>query len=506
MEGAGRRTDHRARHGGPRQVEAHASLTATSSRPPRCPIRCRQMAEGRSEAGLAVPPDRQGRRARRRAVEGQRHREIRHRRAGAGHGLRRRCCIPTVQREKLEQRRRRRRQEDQGRRQRSCRCRSASASSPTPSKRAMRGARRCSRSPGPRRRRRRPTPRTASWRDYRTHRADWIRARRRNAFKNGDADAALDGAAKVMTAEYLVRARLPCPHGADERRRQGPTTARSEIWVGTQAPGRHADPRLDRAPAPRRTRSTFTPQLLGGGFGRRIGRRRRCCRRRCSPRSSQARPVKMIWTREDDMQNDKFRPLTAQRIEDRARRQGRYRRLASPHRRRDLSRPCPAAAGVRRRSACTTSVSGGGGDMSYDVANHRVDWVRAARGVDVGAWRGIAAGYNKFAIETLLDELAAAKGMDPVAYRLALAQGPSARRGGRQGGRRDVRSGARSGRAGRWASPIPTRCTATLRRRSPRCRSTRRAGADQGPPRLGRGRSRRRRPAEEHRGADRRAP
>jgi len=58
--------------------------------------------------------------------------------------------------------------------------------------------------------------------------------------------------------------------------------------------------------------------------------------------------------------------------------------------------------------------------MSYTVLNHRVEWVRAARGVDVGAWRGIAAGYTKFAIETLIDEIAALKGIDPVAYRIAL--------------------------------------------------------------------------------------
>src|SRR5215470_2481866 len=62
----------------------------------------------------------------------------------------------------------------------------------------------------------------------------------------------------------------------------------------------------------------------------------------------------------------------------------------------------------------------GGGEMSYTVPNHRVEWVRAARGVDVGAWRGIAAGYTKFAIETLIDEIAALKGMDPVAYRMTL--------------------------------------------------------------------------------------
>ena len=77
--------------------------------------------------------------------------------------------------------------------------------------------------------------------------------------------------------------------------------------------------------------------------------------------------------------------------------------------------------------------------MTYAVPNHRVEWVRDARGVDVGAWRGIAAGYTKFAIETLIDEIAALKGMDPVAYRLELLKDDAARRGGGQGGGRDGR-------------------------------------------------------------------
>src|SRR5262249_61598793 len=69
-------------------------------------------------------------------------------------------------------------------------------------------------------------------------------------------------------------------------------------------------------------------------------------------------------------------------------------------------------------------VSGGGGDMSYAVPNHRVEWVRAARGVDVGAWRGIAAGYTKFAIETLIDEIAALQNNYPLASTLPIPTHP----------------------------------------------------------------------------------
>ncbi len=67
-------------------------------------------------------------------------------------------------------------------------------------------------------------------------------------------------------------------------------------------------------------------------------------------------------------------------------------------------------------------VSGGGGEMKYDVPAHLVEWVQQTRGVNVGAWRGIAPGYTKFAIETLMDELAAKKGMDPLDWRLKLLE------------------------------------------------------------------------------------
>jgi isoquinoline 1-oxidoreductase subunit beta len=130
------------------------------------------------------------------------------------------------------------------------------------------------------------------------------------------------------------------------------------------------------------------------------------------------KPVKMIWSREDDIRNDKLRPLTAQRIEigldgnnDIV---GWRQRIVNES---YLARILPPDLFAKIKQDI---VSGGGGDMSYAVENHRVEWVRSARGVDVGAWRGIAAGYTKFAIETMMDEIAALKKTDPLAYRLAM--------------------------------------------------------------------------------------
>ena len=130
------------------------------------------------------------------------------------------------------------------------------------------------------------------------------------------------------------------------------------------------------------------------------------------------KPVKMIWSREDDIRNDKLRPLTAQRFEIGLDADnnivGWRQRIVNEF---YLARILPPDLWAKIKQDI---VSGGGGEMSYAVKNHRVEWVRSARGVDVGAWRGIAAGYTKFAIETMMDEIAALKKMDPLDYRLAM--------------------------------------------------------------------------------------
>jgi isoquinoline 1-oxidoreductase beta subunit len=251
--------------------------------------------------------------------------------------------------------------------------------------------------------------------DYRTIAADWSKPGI-EMVKKGDADAALKGAAKVMTAEYFSE---HVSHVCME-----PLNAtvkvdgdKVEVWNGNQAPGvMQILASIGAGTTPDKV-SVHT-QLLGGGFGRRSDGDD-ALHAAMLAKAVPGRPVKMIWSRSDDMQNDKFRPLTAQRIEIGLDAKGdivgwRHRIVNETYLGRVLPPPVFKAIGMH------DVVSGGGGEMSYAVANHRVEWVQSARGVDVGAWRGIAAGYTKFAIETLIDELAAAKNMDPVAYRLEM--------------------------------------------------------------------------------------
>jgi isoquinoline 1-oxidoreductase beta subunit len=251
-------------------------------------------------------------------------------------------------------------------------------------------------------------------RDYQAIAADWDRPGV-EMLNKGDVAAALKDAVKVMKADFFsehvshvcmepmnVTVKVDGDKVESWSGNQSPTTMKI---LGSIAAGTTPD------------KVTVHTTYLGGGFGRKTDGddlfQATLLAKTVSPR-----PVHMIWSREDDIMNDKFRPLTAQRIEvgldvnnnivawrHRIVNESYFARIMPP----DLF------AKIKQ-----DIVSGGGGDMSYAVPNHRVEWVRAARGVDVGAWRGIAAGYTKFAIETLIDEIAALKGMDPVAYRVAL--------------------------------------------------------------------------------------
>src|SRR5262249_11805931 len=123
------------------------------------------------------------------------------------------------------------------------------------------------------------------------------------------------------------------------------------------------------------------------------------------------RPVKVFRTREEDTQNDLFRPLAAQRIEVGLDASGnitgwRHRIVSESV----FARSFPQQFEKLQGRDIVATV---GHEFTYKVPAKHVQYVRAERGVSVGAWRGIANGYTKFAIESVIDELATLKGVDP---------------------------------------------------------------------------------------------
>lgn len=237
--------------------------------------------------------------------------------------------------------------------------------------------------------------------------------------KIGDPKRAFAAAAKTMTAEYAT---VNLAHATME-----PMNATAlvlgdsiEIWAPIQAPGfafRMLTTDLGFAADKVRINTT----LLGGGFGRRIDADY-VLDAGFLAKAVPGSPVKVIWSREDDIRNDKFQPLVVQRVAAGLDAGGNlvafHHRIVSES---SLARAFPAVfekAGGRDVSVCE-----GAFELRYGIPNRVLEYLREQRGVDVGFWRGVGAGYTKFAIETFVDEIAAAAGRDPVEYRLGLLAG-----------------------------------------------------------------------------------
>ena len=174
----------------------------------------------------------------------------------------------------------------------------------------------------------------------------------------------------------------------------------AEVWAGTQAPD------MARAAVARELgvaveQVTFHPCYLGGGLGRRTMADYIVEAVQLS--KSVRRPVKLIWTREDDLRYGAFRPMSLQRL----------------------------TAGVDpsgNLTAWTHTVVGDGRGLLasgisiqyYDIPHQRIEMRGASHGVRTKHWRAVGHGPNKFAIEAFIDDIARGEGIDPVELRRTL--------------------------------------------------------------------------------------
>lgn len=228
----------------------------------------------------------------------------------------------------------------------------------------------------------------------------------------GDADAALAGAAKRYSAEYLsdyaYHAQME-PLNAVARFNEAGD--RLEVWDGTQDLGGSRDlvaKSLGLKPEQVEVHQCY----LGGGFGRRT----------LADYAVEAalvaravkRPVKLVWTREEDLAHGMFRPQAFQRMTAGIDSAGKV--VAWRHN----------AVGDDGGSGFIT----GGMKISpyYALANQHLELRDVAHGVRIKHWRAVAHNFNLFAIEGFVDEMASKEGVDPVDFRLnRMALTPKAR-------------------------------------------------------------------------------
>jgi isoquinoline 1-oxidoreductase subunit beta len=192
------------------------------------------------------------------------------------------------------------------------------------------------------------------------------------------------------------------------------TPGACEVFTGTQVVTRVQATAAQVAGLPV-DKVTVHNHLLGGGFGRRLEADMVASAVRIAQHVDG--PVKVVWTREEDIQHDIYRPvyrdtisasLSAGRIVA-----WKYRVTGSSIMARWLP---PAFQNGIDIDAVDSAI-----DIPYDIPNLRVEYVQAEPpAVPTGFWRGVGPNNNVFAIECFMDELARKAGMDPVAFRRAM--------------------------------------------------------------------------------------
>jgi isoquinoline 1-oxidoreductase beta subunit len=218
----------------------------------------------------------------------------------------------------------------------------------------------------------------------------------------GDAAAALASSTNVITADY----ELPFAAHATMEPMNCTAHVRADgvdVWVPTQAPTSFQTTAAQIAGvSPSAVKLNVT--MVGGGFGRRSRPDVLLDAVRLSKLAGA--PVKVMWTREDDMQHDLYRPFGLHRMSGAVGADGMP--VAWTHRL------------VTQNALSDGDTVGGAADLPYAIPNLRVELVVATSAVPVAPWRAVGHSQNGFVTEAFLDELAAAGKQDPVALRRRL--------------------------------------------------------------------------------------
>jgi isoquinoline 1-oxidoreductase beta subunit len=191
-----------------------------------------------------------------------------------------------------------------------------------------------------------------------------------------------------------------------------------EIWTGTQfqTADRNAAAKI-LGLKPEQVR--LHTMLLGGGFGRRANPASDFVSEAVRVAKEVKRPVKVIWTREDDMRGGYYRPLWYDRIS--AGLDGEGRPIAWRHTivGQSIITGTPFEQMMVKNGIDATSVEGAQ-DIPYNIPNIFVDLHSPKTGVPVLWWRSVGHSHTAFVVESFMDELAHAAGKDPYEFRREL--------------------------------------------------------------------------------------
>jgi isoquinoline 1-oxidoreductase beta subunit len=230
------------------------------------------------------------------------------------------------------------------------------------------------------------------------------------AKKNGDADKALASGAKkleaVYEAPYLSHAPMEPLNCVAHVRADG-----CDVWAGTQIQSAARQVAAQITGLPQEKVEIHT-EYLGGGFGRRGGAD--FIGEAVEISKAAGVPVKLTWSREDDLQHDTYRPASYTKFAGALDAGGNPTALTARV-------VCPSFAGLQN-GVDRTSVEGIV-DIAYDIPNFYVDYHPPDAGIPTSYWRSVGFSQNCFFTESFIDEMAVAAGKDPVEFRRKLLSG-----------------------------------------------------------------------------------
>jgi isoquinoline 1-oxidoreductase beta subunit len=190
-----------------------------------------------------------------------------------------------------------------------------------------------------------------------------------------------------------------------------------ELWVGTQVPALAQGAAAKVAGLPPEKVKVHN-HYLGGGFGRRL--EVDSVIQAVAFAKLAKGPLKVIWTREEDIQHDMYRPYYYDRLSAKLDNKGMptawFHRVTGSS---IMSRFAPPMV----KNGVDPDAVEGAADLQYTIPDMRVEYVRhEPPGVPTAFWRGVGPTHNVFVVESFIDELAYAGKTDPVAFRRALLQ------------------------------------------------------------------------------------
>jgi isoquinoline 1-oxidoreductase beta subunit len=239
------------------------------------------------------------------------------------------------------------------------------------------------------------------------------------AKKEGDPEKALEKAAKRVEADYALPYLAHAPMEplnclVDLRE------STCDVWVGTQFQS-HDRESAARVAGLDPDRVNIHTTLLGGGFGRRANPQSDFVVEAVEVAKAVGKPVKVVWTREDDTRGGYYRPMAHHRLAAGLDEAGNLVAWQQTIVGQSIMKGTPFEAFMEKDGVDETSVEGAK-ELAYDIPNVLVDLHTVQAGPPVLWWRSVGHSHTAFVVESFVDEIAHAAGKDPFEFRRGLLE------------------------------------------------------------------------------------